>query len=226
VPGRRGDPEFQTLAYFPFELDPAATEAFKQRARRLGVTHFALALSAIFHTLQAATDRDDMLFTIIAIARRGRFDQTIGNFAGVFPLRRCDRAGELTDQNVRLVFPEIMQSAKNYLPATSYSEQFGWWQHRRDIRFTISDVTVNSVPPPIDFESESMRGDYQISPWGLTCRVKPPRAAYYGGVMDFFLEMRGDTLSGLVKYESGIVGPQVVAAVTAALRDTLSREIC
>jgi hypothetical protein len=131
-----------------------------------------------------------------------------------------------TDQNVRLVFPEIMQSVKNYLSAKSYYEQFGCWRHRRDIRFTTSDVTVNSLSPPIDFESESMRGDYQISPWGLTCRVKPPRAAYYGVVVDFFLEMRGDTLSGLVEYESGIGGPQMVAAVTAALRDTLSREMC
>src|SRR5215469_16489754 len=47
-PERRADPELQTEAAIRFKLDLAEVQAFQNRARRLRVTRFSLAASAVF----------------------------------------------------------------------------------------------------------------------------------------------------------------------------------
>jgi hypothetical protein len=57
LPGRRPDPAVVSWTPIPFDLDRESFQAVSDRARRLGVTPFALAVASMFHVLGSSGRR-------------------------------------------------------------------------------------------------------------------------------------------------------------------------
>ena len=222
---RKNDPEFQSLTVLPFEFPAAALQASLRRASRLGVTHFALTLSAIFFALRQATSQETILLNIVANTRRPPFDRTIGQFAEAFLLKhdsRDDHGDKMSDQNIKLVYSDVIKATRRYVSYAYFTEQLGWLQARRDKRFGASDVMVNYMPGMAEV-SAGKSGPREISAVQLSERVRPSRSAFYGLVMSFTFRPAGDSFWGYMEYESSLVDSQLAQAIVSSVQDTLSQ---
>lgn len=224
VPGRPDNPGFQTVGSNRFALDPDAVRIFHNRVRRLGVTPFALAASAVFSALRAVTGEDDNIFSAVTDTRRAPFMGTIGQFASLFPFRHRIRGAGLADEDVRDVHRELLTAIKYYISPPLYCDQLDWLDERRAKKFYMTDVCVNYLPMKKDLNESIAWSGHKVSPLPLTARAKPPRSPYYGMVMDFFFIPEPDGLSVVVQHETALVSSQVASDVTASLRDGLSAD--
>lgn len=223
LPGRPADPPYQKLASIPFELDPSETERSFSRARQLGITHNALLVSTIFHTLRELTGQGDITLSLTSSARRPPFRQTIGQFAESSLVRQRGQGSKLDNRSEQLLFRDIVSGIKNYIPHSYFVDQLDWLKLRWDKKFTMADVHVNYLPREADLDDIAARAGYRVSSLELADRVSPARPSYYGVVLSFSLRPCGSMLRGAVVYESAIVDAQLAQGVTTALRGDLAR---
>jgi hypothetical protein len=221
-PGRQADPEHQKLLSIPFELDAGAAAVSLARARKLGVTHNALLVSIIFHTLREATGQSDITLQLTSNARRPPFARTIGQFAEVSLTRQHSNDNHLDDKSIQLVFRHIVDGIKNYIPPTYFADQIDWLVLRREKKFMMTDVLVNYLPREADLDGIAARSVYSISRFELLDRLAPSQPPYYGVVMNFYLRPRNGIFSGAVEYESGIVSADLAREITISVRDDLA----
>lgn len=218
LPGRVADPEFQTLAEIPFGLDPDAMRASLERARRLHVTHFAVAASAIFNALHRVTGQDNMLLSVVSDARRHPFDRTIGQFAETFVMRKDGCDGMVTDDNIRLIFGHLMKAQKNYVSPAYYADEVDWLRERRDRKCMIAEVIANYAP-----SRPALGGapghECAVSHVVLANRSKPPRSVFYGTVLSFSFRPERGALQGSLVYESALVTADGARDIAAAVCD-------
>lgn len=224
--GRKDDPEFQSLVVLPFEFSAQAFQASLRRASTLGVTHFALTVSAIFFALRRATAQDTILANIIANTRRPPFDRTIGQFAEAFLLRQHspdDPNDKLSDQDIKQVYSDVIKATRRYVSYSYFAKQLGWLQARRDKRFGASDVMVNYMLGMADV-TDRKSGGQEISIVPLTGRVRPVRSTFYGLVLSFTFRPVRDSFWGYMEYESSLVDPQLAQAIISSVQDAFTHD--
>lgn len=222
-PGRSADPPRQNLERITFELDPGAAEISVDRCRRLGFSHSALVVGAVFHTLREFTGQRDISLSLVSNTRRPPFGRTIGQFAEALVIRQFSDKNELDDRSVRLVFRDIVTGIKDYIPFNYFVNQVGWLKSRSDAKFSATDVYVDYMPREADLGSGATGAGYKISHVRLQGRQRPPQPSFYGMVMGFVLRPTGNGFSGAVEYESAIVSKQLAQEITTSLRDELAR---
>jgi len=223
LPGRPADPPLQKLASIPFELDPSKTERSFNHARKLGITHNALLVSAIFHTLREVTGQGDITLALTSSARRPPFGQTIGQFAESSLVRQRSRGNKPDSRVTQLLFRDIVSGIKNYIPHSYFVEQLDWLKLRWDKKFTMSDVHVNYLPREAELDGIAARAGYRVSRFELVDRAAPAQPSYYGVVLGFSLRPRDNILRGALLYESAIIDAQLAREITTSLRDELAR---
>lgn len=223
-PGRADDPAVQELGWITFKLDAEETAAFHNRARRLRVTRFALAASAVFRALYETTGQGDTVLSIVVNTRRPPFGRAIGPFASAYPFRHEVRGGVPDDRDVRLLFAETVKAANNYVSPPLLEDEVGWLGERRAKAFYMTDASLSFLPARTALEGASIPAGYAVSSIRLGARAQPVRPPYCGLVMDFYVVPRPDGVSGYVGYETGIVGEQAAEEITAVLRGALGQE--
>jgi condensation domain-containing protein len=222
-PERPTDPPRQNLSRVAFKLDLEATKASLDRSRRLGVSHNALAVNAIFHTLREFTGQRDITLTLVSNTRRPPFGRTVGQFAEAFLIRQRSDESKLDDRSTRLVFRDIVNGIKNYIPFKYFVDQLDWLKAQSDRKFASTEALVDYMPREADLNSRAERTGYKISRVQLGARARPPQPLFYGLVANFYLRPQDDGFSGLLEYESTLVSKQLAQQIITSLRDELAR---
>lgn len=213
VPGRGADPERQTLAATGFRIEGDSLHAFHDRARRLRVSPFVIAATAIFHALREVTGQDDILLTVVGDSRRPPFARTIGQFAAFHIISQAAEDGGLGDGAVRAVFEEVIQAMGNYVHHYACGNDIGWLGDRIEKGFTSTDAFVNFLPAGAGSGQGITFPEHIISHHDLEASPPPSSVPYYGMVVGIGLRPEPGALSGMVHYESAIVKTEVAAMI-------------
>jgi hypothetical protein len=222
LPGRPCDPDFQDLATLNFRLTPEETRASLNRAADLGVSHFSLVMSAVFHALCQETLQESITITIPHNARRRPFDRTIGQFAEAMLLKQGWRERVLTDQKIKLVYRDVIKGVKNYVSYAYFADQVPWISERRDKKFGATDVRATYLPWTSALD---VAGKGEIFYVPLRGRMAPTRPAYYGVVISLFFRMIGNSIWGAVTFEPSLVDSELAQRIISSIRCELGREI-
>lgn len=224
-PVRNAEPATQSMKSVPFRLDQDSFRAFSGRARRLQVSNFALATTAIFHAFQQVTGQDSILLSAVADARRPPFDRTIGNFAGMYLVNQEPGNKGMGDNAVRMVFEELIQAMAYYVPQFAYGEQVGWLHERLEKGFAMTDAVIQYLPPArATLGSASAWPGYEISNFPLTAWTQRTNIPYHGVVMRITVLPQPDSLSASVDYESSIINSDAAGAIADLIRGALTLE--
>lgn len=210
-PARGTEPAVQSTATVPFRLDRDSFQAFSDRARRLQVSNFALAATAVFHAIREITGQDRILLSTVANARRPPFDRTIGNFAGMYLIEQASSNGGIGDNAVLAIFEEIIQAMVNYIPQFLFADEIRWLRERLGKGFSMTDVFMQYLPIQTSFNRTTAWPEHEISPVALTARTQAARVPYHGVVMEIHMIPRPHSLSGWVCYEPAIINSSVAA---------------
>lgn len=209
LPGRGPDPALQSAASIPFSLGLESLRTFAGSARRLGVTPFALATAAIFHSLREAAPQRDLMLSVVVDDRSADFKRTIGTFADVIVIRQREQDSGLTDTAVRSVYRDILRGMKDRVPSMYLADHIGWLGQRYAKGFAVNEVSVNYVPMA---NRNALFDGYEVSRYDLTAR-RYPDTPYHGVVMRWLVTAGRDSLFGSVVYDSALVRPQAAQAI-------------
>lgn len=218
---RGPDPALASFSSVPLRLDGEGFQAFADRARRLGVSHFALAAAAIFQSLRTVTAQHDLLLQVVTDTRRRPFNQTIGQFADRFVLRQRERPSELNDAAARAVHRDVILAMRNQISLPHFARQVDWLDKRESREFSMAEVYVNYLSTVADPTRFSGLAEHEISPFYLTARAQPSGIPYYGVLLHWEIVPGKHALSGCLRYESALVTSPVADAVMAAWRNAL-----
>lgn len=220
LPDRRPDPALASWAPTPFDLDRESFQAVSDRARRLGVTPFALAVASMFHVLRETTGQDDLLLTVVMNLRRRPFERTVGDFAEFFIVRQRGQRSGLGDDAVRAVYQDIVRGMKNQLPFSYFADRLDWMKMRLARGYAVTEVNVNQRPVAADAARSAPLAGYEAAPFPLP--VPAPPVPYHGIVLRWVFEYPQQSLSGFVLRESALVEPRAAQALTTSWLHRLS----
>lgn len=200
LPDRPAEPATQSWVSIPFSLRPESFRAFSDRSKRLRVTRFALIAASLFQALRETTGQSDLSMSVVSKKRRAR-------------------GYSMTDVDV------------NYLPAAA---QPGRLSPPAD---TAGPPSAAASPPPSGPVHQPSSGatarppsgtpglgagnGYQVSQFLLSAQ-QDTAVPYYGVVLSWMVRPGATSLSGLLRYESGLVAPQLARAMVRAFRNALS----
>jgi hypothetical protein len=207
------------------------------------VTPFALTAASLFHALREATGQSDLSMSVVSDIRRPPFERTIGQFAEIIILNQ--RAGGLDDDAVRALGADIIKGMRSYLPSSYLEDRLDWLRKRRTKGHSMTDVDVNYLPLPsrhsrLTHSSTAAQpssgsavqpmprtsgpappGGYRVSNFLLTAQEDTP-VPYYGVVLSWLVRPGVSSLSGFLRYESGLVSPQLAQTMVSAFVAALS----
>ena len=243
LPDRPADPALQSWVSIPFSLSPESFRAFSYRSRRLGVTRFAFTVASLFQALRDVTGQSDLSMSVVSNNRRPPFERTIGRFAEMFVLSQRVPPGGLGDDAIRELYADIKKGMSTYLPSAYLEARLDWLRKRKARGYSMTDVDLNYLPvatrygrpaspPGVSQPSPDTRPSsgtsgpgpftgYQVSHFPLTARAYAT-VPYYGVVLSWLVRPGVNSLSGFLRYESGLVTPQVAQATAGAFVDALS----
>jgi hypothetical protein len=251
LPDRPADPVTQSWVPIPFSLRRESFRAFSDRAKRLRVTRFALIAASLFQALRETTGQSDLSMSVVSNIRRPPFERTVGQFAEMIILsQRAGGPGDDAIRvlgadiikGMRSYVPSPYLDDRidwlrkrrargysmtdvdvNYLPVAA---QPG--------RLTPRPAAARPPSGPVDQPSSAAAArppsgtpglaaanGFLVSQFLLTAQ-QDDAVPYYGVVLSWLVRPGANALSGLLRYEPGLVAPQLAHAMVSAFVNALS----
>jgi len=221
-PGRGADPQHQSPSTVTFKLDGDSYQEFSDRARRLRVSHFALASTALFHGLRQATGQDNILLSLIIDTRRPPFHRAFGNFVGTSYIQQRASDAGASEESIRAVSREIALSIANYVPQSVFSSEVGWMGERLAKKFSTTETHVNYAPVRSSISSIFKNSSCEIEYFSLKGRDLRPRLPYMGVVLDIKMFPTPGALSGSIGFETAVVTPDIAQGIVSTMLSSLA----
>lgn len=221
-PGRGVDPQHQSPSSITFKLEGSSYQEFSDRARRLRVSHFALASTALFHALREATGQDNILLSVIIDTRRPPFHRALGNFVGTSYIQQGASDAVPGEKSIYAISREIALSIANYVPQSVFCGEVGWMSERLAKKFSTTETHVNYAPVRASISSIFKQSNCEIEYFSLKGRDLRPRLPYMGVVLDIKMFPTPDALSGSIGFETAVVAPNVVQGMVSTMLNSLA----
>jgi hypothetical protein len=218
---RGPEPATQSRSAVSFTIEQDSFQKFSERARKLQVSHFALASTAVFHALREVTGQDRIAFTTIVDTRRPPFDRTIGNFAGLHLMKQDAKDGGMSDEAVRTVFEGIIKAIADYVPPALYANEIERLSKRLEKEFSLTETVVQYLPTRSAVGRAYTSHGYEVAPVRLTARAQSANTPYYGLVLNVAMIPQPNSLSGWMTYEKAIVGSDTAQSIADLIQLSL-----
>lgn len=220
---RRAEPAVQSVQSISFELGPQQFQQFVASARRLRVSNFVLAATAVFSALREVTDQESILLSVVSGVRRPPFERTVGQFAELFMIKQHAHDIELPEQAARLISKEIMHGIFNYIPMAYLLTEVNWLRRRIAKGFAMTEVFIDYFQPPADLGKSCRPDECEISAFPITARAHPASIPYHGILAGFFFLPKKDSIDVRIDYEPAIVSAEVAGKISASLQHFLTQ---
>lgn len=212
------------------DIDQDLSSRLARRASQLGVSAVAILLAAVHAGFLATTGSAPSLVYLAHDLRRGRFTNTVGQFADFVAVRFPDGKAHFTDDYLRALFRNVLFSIQHALPSEYFSSRtrIAWIRSRYAAGFHNAEIVVNYSA---NMNTDNVQyahikldnSDASVfRPYALDFR-KYPDVKYHGTTCDIWAAHSNQALRLRVKWAIGIITNEMSWDLGRAIVSNLER---